>query len=175
MPARSQDEKCFLNMAGEFLVAAELNRRHILSAVTYGTAKSADVWAFDSCSNRAARVEVKTTGPGSRKWVVGEKPLTAPTNPDVFWVLVMLPEPHPPGVSDDGKRGQHAPRFFVLTSGEIKRVRRAAAEKYIAAFREKHGREFAGPGVATIRVDEVKQFENHWEKLEKRVKRADTC
>ena len=140
MSPMSSDEKCFLNMAGEFLVAAELNRRHILCAVTYGTAKSADVWAFDSCSNRAARVEVKTTGPGSKKWVVGEKPLTAPANPDVFWVLVMLPEPHPRGVSDDGERGQHAPRFFVLSSQEINRTLGAAAERYKAAFREKHGR-----------------------------------
>ena len=36
----SQDDKNFMSMAGEFLVAAELNRRRILSAVTYGLRKS---------------------------------------------------------------------------------------------------------------------------------------
>ena len=160
-------------MAGEFLVAGELNRRHILCAVTYGSAKSADVWAFDSCSNRAARVEVKTTGPGSKKWVVGEKPLTAPANPDVFWVLVMLPQPHPPAVSEDAERGTHAPRFFVLSSEDMKAVLAAPAERYLAAYRARHGREFTGPGVPQTNLSEVQDFENRWDKIEKRVKSAD--
>lgn len=35
----SQDEKIFLNMAGEFAVASELNRRQVLASVTYGSPK----------------------------------------------------------------------------------------------------------------------------------------
>ncbi len=57
----ANDTKVFTNLAGEFLVAAELNRRHILCSVTYGAAKSADVFAFSDDSGRVVRVEVKST------------------------------------------------------------------------------------------------------------------
>lgn len=86
MPSISQDEKNFLGMAGEFLVAAELNRRYLLSAATYGTAKSADVWAFNEDTHRAVRIEVKTTSIENRRWAVGMKALQREGwNPDVFF------------------------------------------------------------------------------------------
>ena len=34
-----QERKSFLNLAGEFAVASELNRRGVHAAVTYGTSK----------------------------------------------------------------------------------------------------------------------------------------
>ena len=37
-----QERKSFLNLAGEFAVASELNRRGVHAAVTYGTSKRAD-------------------------------------------------------------------------------------------------------------------------------------
>ena len=168
MSSKSQDEKCFLNMAGEFLVAGELNRRHILCAVTYGTAKSADVWAFDSCSSRAARVEVKTTGPDSKKVVIGEKPLKSEASPDVFYVLVQLPEPLPPETTEDAERGQHAPRFFVFRSEEMKALLGDADTKYRATHRNWRGR-----GVPQMELDRVREFENRWDKIEERVKSTD--
>ncbi len=48
MSPKPQEDRNFLNMAGELVVAAESNRRGILSAVTYRTAKSANPWAFAS-------------------------------------------------------------------------------------------------------------------------------
>ena len=41
-----QERKSFLNLAGEFAVASELNRRGVHAAVTYGTSKRADIFAM---------------------------------------------------------------------------------------------------------------------------------
>ena len=171
MPKRSQDEKNFLNMSGEFLVAAELNRRRILSAVTYGAAKSADVWAFDAKSKRAARIEVKTTGEGSKKWVIGEKALVRDAwDRDVFWVLVVLPRPHPSNSqTNDETRGHHSPRFFVFSSEELGRLLSARDDGYRAKYLAKHNTEFIGKGVPNLPIDLALPFENQWDKIESRV------
>lgn len=119
MSKLTQEERGFLNMAGEFLVAAELNRRQVLSAVTYGKSKSADVWAFDGRSRRAVRIEVKTTGAKRKSWVVSNKTLR-PENwsEDCVWVLVKLPGPNMDGPPvDDAVRGRHAPLFYPYFRG----------------------------------------------------------
>ena len=171
MPKKSQEEKSFLNMAGEFLVAAELNRRRVLCAVTYGTAKCADVWAFARSGDRAARVEVKTTGPGSQRWVIGEKALHPDASSSVFWVLVLLPDPQPTGPSeDDTERGRHTPRFFVLKSEEIQGLLDKNDRAYQEAYRAKHGCDFTGIGVESLNLVSVKEFENGWDKIERQVK-----
>src|SRR2546425_3190029 len=88
----AQQDKVFLNLAGEFAVASELNRRRVLASVTYGASKSADVFAMNPDMTRIVRVEVKTTD--KHKWPVGEKATqVTPHSSDVFWVLVQLPAP----------------------------------------------------------------------------------
>ena len=67
----AQAEKAFLNLAGEFAVASELNRRRVLSSVTYGAAKSADVFAMNADMTKVVRIEVKTTD--KRKWPIGDR------------------------------------------------------------------------------------------------------
>ena len=169
MSGKSQDEKSFLNMAGEFLVAAELNRRGILCAVTYGAAKCADVWAFSKTGNRSVRIEVKTTGPGSERWVVGNRILQQEGSPDVFWVLVKLPSPHPSeATTDEQRRGRHAPRFFVFTSAEMKQIMTEDAMRYKERYLRVHGHEFTGRGVPTLSLAKVQDFENRWDKIKDR-------
>src|SRR3990172_3687553 len=121
VPRVSQEEKTRTGMAGEFLVAAELNRRGFQAAVTFGSAKRADVYALDSESDRLARIEVKSTPERSRKWVLGQRVLDRKAwTENVFWVLVKLPDPHPPTAdTTDEIRGRHAPRFYIFTSKEI--------------------------------------------------------
>ena len=51
-----QAQKYHLSLAGEFYVAAELQRRGISAAVTYGNAKNADVVAF-SMSEKFKRIK----------------------------------------------------------------------------------------------------------------------
>ncbi len=172
----SQGEKNFLNMAGEFLVAAELNRRRILSAVTYGAAKSADVWAFDDISNRAVRVEVKATSINNREWVVGNKAIVREEdcNPDIFWVLVLLPPPHPvTAQTTDEQRGLHAPRFFVFSSAEMGILMCEEYDRYHAAYLKKHGKKFDDAGaVWNLSLKKASPFENAWDKLEARVRKT---
>ncbi len=147
----TQDDKNFLNMAGEFVVASELNRRKILTSVTYGNSKAADVFALGDAGTYV-RIEVKTTS--RLKWPIGEK-ATHPEKfgKDVFWVLVYMPEPG------------NAPRFFVLTPQELYDVWHAAATKYEASFVAKHGHDYDGVGVPNVRQDDVLTFEGAWDKI----------
>jgi hypothetical protein len=88
----SQDDKMFLNLAGEFAVASELNRRRVLASVTYGASKSADIFATNRDMTQIVRIEVKTTEKG--KWPIGGKATKlTPQSADVLWVLVLLPSP----------------------------------------------------------------------------------
>jgi len=147
----TQDDKNFLNMAGEFAVASELNRRKVLTSVTYGNSKAADVFALGD-SGIYVRIEVKTTS--RSKWPIGEK-ATHPEKlgKDVFWVLVHMPEPG------------SAPRFFVLTPQELYKVWFAAASKYEASFVAKHGHGYDGVGVPNVRLADVCAFEGAWDKI----------
>ena len=167
MPRTSQEEKTRRGMAGEFLVAAELNRRGFQAAVTFGSAKRADVYALDSESDRLARIEVKSTREGSRKWVLGQRVLDRKTwSENVFWVLVKLPDPHPPTAdTTDEIRGRHAARFYVFTSKEIGEHVQGLHEEYVRRFRERNGREFEGPGVLQLPTSDAQESENRWDKL----------
>jgi hypothetical protein len=167
MPRSTQDEKELKGMAGEFLVAAELNRRGIHAAVTYGSAKRADVYAFAPDSDRFARIEVKSTPLASTKWVIGPKVLDkANWSDNVFWVLVLLPEPHPPThETDDAIRGAHAPRFFVFTAKEIGERITSSHESYADGFLKRHGKPFEGPGVIQLPTAEATRYENRWDKI----------
>jgi hypothetical protein len=171
MPRLSQEEKGYLNMAGEFLVAAELNRRQILSAVTYGNSKSADVWAFSSDSRRAARIEVKTTREGRNGWVTGDRSLIKDGwDKELFWVLVLLPPPQSDGPpNNDADRGRHVPRFFVFTAKDIGELVTAGDQKYRQNYLARHNRKWTGKGVPKVFLGEAAPFENQWKKIEAQV------
>ena len=164
----SQQEKALKGMAGEFLVAGELNRRRIHAAVTFGSSKRADVFAFAPASDRLARIEVKSTTLGNKKWVLSQKVLDRDNwSAQVFWVLVLLPEPHPAtATTSDEIRGSHAPRFFVFTAKEIGEHVTELHDNYVRGFRERHGREFKGPGVLQIPRDDAQAYENKWNKIQ---------
>jgi hypothetical protein len=79
------------SIAGEFYVAAELQRREIHAAVTYGNAKATDIIAFSRDRDRSVVVEVKSTD--TKEWVVGSGEMP-PASPKP-WVFVRIPKgPH---------------------------------------------------------------------------------
>lgn len=158
----TQEHKAFLNLAGEFAVASELNRRSILASITYGSAKSADVFAISPDMNKVARIEVKTTD--KRRWPIGEKGTRPTGQPDV-WVFVLLPPPLDDTTKDDGQRGAHAPRFFVLTGPEVYDLHRARDMRHRARYRERHGRECETLGVPQLSLEDVLPFEGQWSKI----------
>lgn len=159
----TQERKAFLNMAGEFAVASELNRRNVLASVTYGASKSADVFAMNRDMTKVVRIEVKTTD--KRKWPIGEK-ATRPNQPsNLFWVFVQLPSPLDEAPRDEAHRGTHTPRYFVLTAREVYKVHRQLDAEYRAGYRKRHRREFEALGVPNVTFDTVLAFEGKWNKI----------
>jgi len=134
----TQKDKIFLNMAGEFAVASELNRRHVLASVTYGASKSADIFALDDDMRRVVRIELKTTD--EKKWVLGNAVSELPSA-DVFWVLVQLSPPGQP------------PKFFVFSAQEIHDIGRKNQDEYERGYETRHRQKFEGPGVPNVLLD----------------------
>jgi len=164
-----QDDKIFLNLAGEFAVASELNRRRILASVTYGTSKSADIFAVNRAMTRIVRIEVKTTQ--KRKWPIGLKGTKlTPQSDAIVCVLVLLPEPLVDPAEDETQRQAHAPRFFVRTARELLEAYRKAAGPFLARYQTKHGKPFdERRGVPNVRLQDVERFEGQWGKIASRL------
>jgi len=164
-----QDDKIFLNLAGEFAVASELNRRRVLASVTYGASKSADIFAMNREMTRIVRIEVKATRKG--KWPIGQKATKlAPGSADVLWVLVLLPEPLVGAATGDTHRGAHAPRFFVLTAQELFAAYRKGADRFLDSYQTRHGKPFdESRGVPNVLMQHVENFEGQWEKIVSRL------
>jgi len=95
-----------LNIAGEFFVAAQLQRLRIPASVTYGNAKKADVVAFSEDGAKAVTIEVKSTS--QPKWIIGSYIPTQGNNP---WVLVYIP---PDAAS--------SPAYYIMTQNEIREI-----------------------------------------------------
>jgi len=154
----TQEEKHFLNLAGEFLVAGELNRRRIMCSVTYGFSKQADVIALGMKSRRSVWIEVKTTH--RMQFLVGAKALDKKfASPDTIWVLVHLPD-------DDDL----PPRYFILPSTELHKRTVQRSERYNAAYRKRHGHDYDKPGVPKLSIREVEDCESKWGQIARAVK-----
>ena len=157
-------EKIFLNLAGEFLVAAELNRRRVLCSVTYGASKSADVFAFDATTKRLVRIEVKATT--KSHWPVGTRALDkAAWTSGCVWVLVNLPIPLDEPTNDAQIRGEHAPRFFILTAPELGALAQAGFDAYSRRYEVKHGVPYSQPGVPQVTLLQAAPHESRWDKI----------
>lgn len=144
-----QAEKYHLNLAGEFYVAAELQRRGIAAAVTYGNAKKADVVAFSS-GNLAVAIEVKST-PGQR-WVVGgavPQPSSAP------WVFVHIPA-----------ESLLPPSFYVFSQQQLFDLLSPVDVAYRRSYLAKHGEEYGDRrGVVNLSREEAEPFKDRWETI----------
>ena len=162
----------FLSLAGEFAVASELNRRHVLASVTYGASKCADVFALSPDMGRVIRIVVKATIPKRKtRWLIGAKG-TIPAdvrNAEVFWVLVLLPSPLDGVPVDQTQRGDHATRFFVLSPRE---VYEAWQKEYADFIERRGGRPFTGRGVPGVRLQDVKGCEGQWGKILSRLQNS---
>jgi hypothetical protein len=146
----SQEDKSYLNLAGEFLVAGELNRRKVAASITYGASKSADIFAFCRKRKKFARIEVKATD--KKRWPVGQRALSSENEaPDVFWVLVNLPTDH------------SNPDYFVFTGKELTDLSRKLHFGYLAQYKAKHGVDYASPGVPAINIGWIPpEHRNNW-------------
>ena len=147
-----QDVKYHLSLAGEFFVAAELQRRGVSAAVTYGNAKKADVVAFSTTGEKAVVIEVKSTS--QPKWVVGS---VTPPPSSKLWVFVYLP-------SDESE----AASYYVLFQSELHEILSPMDEEYRMRFKAKHGEEYGNRrGVVNFSRNEAERrgLKNRWDKI----------
>lgn len=144
-----QADKYQLAIAGEFFVAAQLQRLGVSASVTYGNAKRADVIAVSRETGRAVSVEVKTSS--KSRWPVGRRVPVASSQP---WVFVHMPtEQFEP------------PEFFVLLQSDLQLALAPREAAYMDRFEAKHGRKYGEgtPGVAAALRSEIAGFKDNWQ------------
>jgi hypothetical protein len=152
-----QDRKYSLSLAGEFFVAAELQRRGVSAAVTYGNAKQADVVVLSASGASAAVLEVKSTS-SRHKWVVGNR---IPEPSEQLWVFVHIP---------DGEG--ESPRYFILASRELHGILMPYHKEYQDQYRQRYGHESTATGVVSLRLTDAGPFEHQWDKVLDRVRKG---
>jgi len=146
---QSQEEKYCLNMAGEFSVCAELQKRKIDATVTYGNKKAVDIIIIGK-NKQAWSVEVKTTT--SNKFVTGffQKYYQADIEPRPnFWVLVKI--------EDKTKNAD----FYVLTHKEMGEVQKGRNK-----MKEWH----KVIGVDNVLTEHIEEYKNKWETILNEIK-----
>jgi hypothetical protein len=144
----TQRQKYHLSLAGEYYVAAQLQRLGLTASLTYGNAKSADIVVLSE-SGRGLFIEVKTSN--GREWPVGSRVPRASEQP---WVFVAVPD-----------NASEPPEFFVLTQSDLHNALFQGEAEYFAKYREKHGRDYHGPGVAKARRADVENYRNNWQAI----------
>lgn len=116
----SQSEKYHTSLAGEFFVAAQLQRLGISASITYGNAKGADVIAISPTTGKAITIEVKTSKKG--RWPVGNRVPLPSKSP---WVFVHLPE-----------NPEEHPEFYILLQEELHAVLAPSEQSYMERYKE---------------------------------------
>jgi hypothetical protein len=159
-----------LNLAGEYRVCSELNKRGVFATVTYGTRKGVDLYAISDRKTRALKIEVKTSQKGNfvtslsqkcgdddpnseRFW---ERRAADDESPD-FWVLFQIKV---------GDNSSFAERFFVLSHKEICAAQEKRNKAYAVKYLDRHGKmpDFS-TGVDNVLIADVEKHENDWQKI----------
>src|SRR4051812_49053999 len=112
-----------LNLAGEYRICSELNKRGVFATVTYGTRKGADVYAISDERSRALKIEVKTSQGSNFVTSLSQKARNDDPNDPGFWDR-LIKDPEAPDfwvlfqirVAKDSTFGE---RFFVVSHREI--------------------------------------------------------
>jgi hypothetical protein len=148
MATNTQALKYQTGMAGEFLVAGELNRHGKSATIMFGNAKKADVVANNN--GCYITVEVKTTS--KLKWVIGNSLPNISGN--VVWVLVYLPvdklEP---------------PEYYILTNKEMCEILNNLDSVYREGYHKRKGKDYTGKPIFSVKRALVKSHKNRWDKI----------
>jgi hypothetical protein len=150
-----------LNLAGEYRVCSELNKRGVFATVTYGNRKSVDLYAISDRHGHSLKIEVKSAQQNRFITNIAQKSLANDRAAPDFWVLFQI---RPDG-NDKFKE-----RFFILTHKEICAVQAARNRTYRKKFFKKHRRSFdQSKGVDNVTVADIARFEDQWSKIVKRL------
>jgi hypothetical protein len=124
------------HLAGEFLVAGELSRRGYPVSITFGNAKSVDIYA--DVHNGTIRVDAKA-GRGKTNFPLEEKSVKE----QVFYIFVYLQTPN--------KMEENVPpEYFIVPGKDI------ISKKLIYGWRTRHGIKYS-----TLK----KEYKDRWDLL----------
>lgn len=150
-----------LNLAGEYRVCSELNKRGVFATVTYGNRKGVDVYAISDRQERALKIEVKTSQQDKFVTSITQKGLANDPDAPDFWVLFQI---------QPGEDATFKERFFVLAHEEICRVQKARNDAYAKKYFARHGKQpDLSTGVDNVTIADVEQFEDQWSKIIERL------
>lgn len=140
---KTQAQKHFIGLAGEYAVCTELAKREINASLTLGNHKAVDIIATNPINNKAFFVQVKASN--TTRIVTGffQKYFTRETPHPDFWILVHF----------DKDKMHH---FYVLTHDEMADAQ--MKRNGITEWREVNG-------VDNILLDSIKDFKNKFEKI----------
>lgn len=145
----------YLNLAGEYRICSELNKRGVFATITYGHRKGADVYAI---GNRIARrIEVKTSRKNQFVTSITQKGLQDSPDAPHFWALVLM---------KPLSNGSFEERFFILSHDEIVAVQNSRNAAYASKYQQKRGSlpDFS-KGVDNVLLADVEPYEDRWEKI----------
>ena len=107
-----------IGVAGEYFVAAELSRLGYIASITLRNTKGIDIIATNERGTRAVNIQVKTKGPGKRKWMLSEKAESIKEE-NIFYVFVALKEP------------KTRPEYFICPSSHVARSVRKSHKTWL--------------------------------------------
>ncbi|HEX4797642.1 MAG TPA: hypothetical protein VH370_27860 [Humisphaera sp.] len=158
-----------LNLAGEYRVCSELNKRGVFATVTYGTRKGVDVYAISDRKTRALKIEVKTSQKKNFVTSLSQKCDDDP-NSDGFWERRAADEQAPDFWVLFQIRpianSSFAERFFVLTHKEICNAQCTRNSAYGQKYLSNHGKmpDFS-TGVDNVVIADIERYEDQWDKI----------
>jgi hypothetical protein len=159
-----------LNLAGEYRVCSELNKRGVFATVTYGTRKGADVYAIDDRKKQVLKIEVKTSQKNNFVTSLSQKCRDDDPNTDGFWDRRAKDDESPDFwvlfQIKVGKDDSFEERFFVLEHEELCKVQAVRNQAYAVNYLARHGKQpNFSKGVDNVDVKDVEQHLNAWKKI----------
>ncbi len=140
---KTQSQKHFLGLAGEYAVCAELAKNEINASLTLGNHKAVDIIATNPNNNKACFIQVKASY--SKRIVTGffQKYKTEETPHPDFWIIVHFDK-------------NNFTDFHVLTHQEMAKVQ--MERNGMTEWREVNG-------VDNVLLDLIKSDKNYFDKI----------
>lgn len=150
-------EKYLLNLAGEFRVCSELNKRGAFATVTYGNRKGVDLFVINEKTGKSLKIEVKTSQQPRFVTGISKKQDTTSDSPPDYWVLFLL---------QSKPNGSFVERFFILKHKQICQIQRRRNQVYARKYKQKHGKTFDfSKGVDNVTLEDVCLHEDAWDAI----------
>ncbi len=140
---KTQIQKHFLGLAGEYLVCAELAKKEINASLTFGNHKSIDIIASNPTNNKSCFIQVKTSN--SSRILTGffQKYKTGETAHPDFWIIVNF--------------NNNNTNFYILTHVELANIQMQINK--MSEWSEIKG------GVDNINLKSIEIYKNQWDKI----------